>query len=85
MNLSVSSGINADCVYNWLMDIGKQEKKNPVKLHFRACSGRIINTEEPDLNYIETVKPERRNTMFCTLDDGPDYEGLILDRDLCDD
>jgi hypothetical protein len=43
--LSADSGINVDFVYNWLMDIGREENVNPTKKRFSACNGRICVVE----------------------------------------
>ena len=80
LSLSNASGIDVDAVYIWLMHIGKTEKINPCKKHFSAGKRRIIDTDNPNKNYLETIPANsQKYGIYCTeLADY--YEGLILER-----
>lgn len=76
--LSASSGINADHLYYWLIELGKNRGKNPRYLPIAAARGRVIAMDNPDQDYIELFNPATGES-FCDYD-GPDYEELILIR-----
>lgn len=77
--LSADSGINVESVYDWLMAIGKEEKRNPVNKHFSACYGRIIDKENPDGNRLEIYTPH--SNIFSGNSSSADYwENRILAR-----
>lgn len=79
IELSADSGINVDSVYNWLMDIGREENVNPTKKSFSAYNGRIIDVEKPDMNSLEIYIP--CNNIFSENYSSADYwENRILAR-----
>lgn len=76
-NLAIISGFDVDTVYFWLMDVGHVYKCNPRKLNFAAAPGRIIDTAAPDLNRLESFRPDKPAQDY----DGAYYwENRILAR-----
>lgn len=78
LSLSTDSGIDVDAVYIWLMDIGKKEKINPCKKHFLAGERKIIDADNPDMNYLQAFPANSKEYgVYCT-EVGCYYEGRIL-------
>ena len=49
--LHKESGINADHVYLWLMDLGRAKSMNPCRLSFTASAGAIVHDAD---NYMSS-------------------------------
>ena len=75
--LADASGVNTDSIYSWLMDVGRDKKRNPRLLDVRAVPGMVYLNGERLGYYIEIFpKPANRTELY----NGPDYENLILAR-----
>ena len=75
--LSDVSGVNTESIYDWLMSVGHDKKKNPRLLDVRAVPGMVYLNGESDGYRIEIFPKPANRTEPCN---GSDYENLILAR-----
>ena len=79
-NLVFISGINVDAIYAWLMAVGKDRGRNPVKLDIRAESGIVWLADDPDGYRLENFSPPKPEQRRNSDEEALYWEGRILAR-----
>lgn len=75
--LAYDSGLSADSIYSWLMDVGHEKGENPVHLEYGTRYHLVYVMGEHDWYRLEGyAAPKKWKPLECDID----YEQLILAR-----